>query len=176
MALQLRRPEPGEYDPYYEKYIRLVPDDDVVRVLGRQIEDTLALLQKISPEDSRRRYAADKWSVSEVVGHVIDTERIFAYRALRFARNDRTALPGFEQDDYIPAARFDERPWHDLLAELEFVRAGNILMFRGFDAEAWERRGVASGAEVSVRALGYIVAGHEQHHMAILQTRYLALA
>jgi hypothetical protein len=175
MSTHVERPGPDEYAPYYEKYVGRVASDDVVRTLGAQIETTLAFLQVVSTEDSLRRYAPGKWSVREVVGHMIDTERIFAYRALRFARNDRTELPGFEQDDYMPAARFDERLWHDLLAELEFVRGANILMFRGLDEAAWLRRGVASGCEMSVRALAYSIAGHELHHMEILRTRYLVL-
>lgn len=166
------RPEPSEYAPYYEKYVSLV-DGDVVRALEGQIKGTLATLRSVSDEVSLGRYAPGKWSVREVVGHVIDSERIFAYRALRFARNDRTELAGFEPDDYMPAARFDRRPWPDLLAELELVRRANVFMFRGFDDEAWLRRGVASENEMSVRALAYNIAGHELHHMKIVRTRYL---
>ena len=109
----------------------------------------------------------------EVVGHLIDAERIFAYRALRFARDDRTELPGFEQEDYAPAAQSDKRSWEDLLAELELVRRGNILMFRGLPHEAWLRRGVASSNEMSVRALAYCIAGHELHHMKVIREKYL---
>ena len=103
---------------------------------------------------------------------MIDTERIFAYRALRFARNDRTLLPGFEQDDYIPAAQFDRRPWADLLEEFEAVRRSNVLMFRGLSEEAWRRAGVANGDGMSVRAAAYVIAGHELHHMRVLREKY----
>lgn len=171
--MQVVRPEASEYVPEYAKYISLVQGEDVLRALGDQIEGTLATLRKVSQQDSLRRYAAGKWSLREVVGHLIDAERIFAYRALRFARNDQTELPGFEQDDYVPAARFDERPWADLLAEFEAVRRANILMFRGLDGDAWSRRGVASGNTWSVRALAYGIAGHELHHMGVIRAKYL---
>lgn len=170
------KPEPSEFAPYYAKYIDLVEGDDVVRALGDQIQDSLATLKRVSPDDSLKRYAPGKWSLREVVGHLADSERIFAYRALRFARNDPTELPGFEQEPYMPAARFDERAWPDLLAELELVRRGDILMFRGLDREAWLRQGVASGSVMSVRALAYNIAGHELHHMRIVTARYLPLA
>jgi hypothetical protein len=169
------RPDPSEYAPYYERYVRLVDGEDVVRALGTQIEETLATLGGVPPESSLVRYAPGKWSLKEVVGHMTDSERIFAYRALRFGRNDPLELAGFEQDPYIPAARFDERAWADLVAELELVRRADILMFRGFDREAWLRRGVASRSVVSVRALAYNIAGHELHHMQIVKSRYLPL-
>src|SRR5205823_14781443 len=117
----------------------------VLGTLAAQIHGTLATLRAISDADSLKRYAPDKWSVREMIGHMNDAERIFAYRALRFARNDRTPLPGFEQDDYIPPAHFDSRPWSSLIAEFEALRASNLAMFRGFDQDAWQRQGTASG-------------------------------
>src|ERR1017187_3186543 len=129
--LLIAKPEPSEHAPYYGRYVELVADGDILGTLPRQIGLTLAELRGISEEDSLKRYALGKWSVREVLGHMIDTERIFAYRALRFARNDHTPLPGFEQDDYIPAAQFDQRPWADLQKEFEAVRKSNVLMFRG---------------------------------------------
>jgi hypothetical protein len=150
-----------------------VASDDVVSVLGTQIEGTLATFRAVSPERSLERYAPDKWSLREVVGHVIDAERIFAYRALTFARNDRTELPGFDQDPYVAAARSDTRDWRDLLEELELLRRANVLMFRGLDPEAWQRRGVASGNPITVRALAYIIAGHELHHLGVVRAKYL---
>lgn len=171
--MQVVRPEASEYAPEFGKYISLVQGEDVLRALGDQVEGTLATLRKVSEQDSLRRYAPGKWSVREVLGHLIDAERIFAYRALCFARNDQTELPGFEQDDYVPAARFDERAWDDILAEFEAVRRANILMFRGLDGDAWSRRGVANGNPMSVRALAYAIAGHELHHMGVIRTKYL---
>jgi hypothetical protein len=166
-------PEATEYAPYYGRYVSLIPEGDIVATLAEQLDSTLRLLRGVDESKAGHRYAADKWSIKELVGHVIDAERIFAYRALRFARNDRTELPGFEQDDYIQHAGFDARSLDDIAQEFEFVRRGNLLMLGHLDGSAWQRRGVASGGEVSVRALAYIMAGHERHHMDILRTRYL---
>ena len=170
--LLVAKPDASEHAPYYSRYVALVADGDILGTLAGQIGGTLAELRKIPDADSLKRYAAGKWSVREVVGHMIDTERIFAYRALRFARNDRTLLPGFEQDDYIPAAQFDRRPWADLLEEFEAVRRSNVLMFRGLSEEAWRRAGVANGDGMSVRAAAYVIAGHELHHMRVLREKY----
>jgi len=167
------RPDSSEYAAYYARYVQIVGDGDVRMTLQSQVEETLATLRALTPEQTFKRYAGGKWSIREVVGHIIDAERIFAYRALRFARNDRTPLHGFEQDGYIAPGRFDERPWEDLLEELEVVRRGVLLLLGGFDEAAWLRRGVASGAEITVRALAYVIAGHELHHMKIVRERYL---
>ena len=166
-------PEAGEYAPYYERYISLVTGGDVVAALSQQLESTLDTLRGISEEQADSRYAEGKWSVKELVGHVIDTERIFGYRALRFARNDQTPLSGFEQDDYVDNAGFGACSLSDLIEELEHVRRANLLMFRHLDREAWQRQGEASGQQVSVRALAYIIAGHETHHMRVMRERYL---
>ena len=170
---QIGRPDQTEYLPYYEKYVALVPAGDVLATLSRQMEETLALLGGVDEGRAAHRYEPDKWSVKGVVGHVIDTERIFAYRALRFARGDQTPLPGYDQDDYGRVANFDARTLASLVAELASVRAATIALFRSLDAAAWQRRGTANNAEVSVRALAHIIAGHELHHMQVLRTRYL---
>lgn len=169
----INRPEPAEYPPYYEKYISLVPQGEILTTLEQQLDQTLALLRSIPESKGGSRYAPDKWSIKELIGHVIDTERIFAYRALRFARHDQTPLSGFEQDDYIREAAFDECKLADLATEFEHVRRANLYLFRHLNPAAWQRRGVASLGEVSVRALAYIIAGHERHHLEILKTRYL---
>jgi hypothetical protein len=166
-------PEPGEYLPYFEKYISLVPQGDIVTILERQLEATLNLLGGLSETQAGARYAPDKWSIKELIGHLIDTERILAYRALRFARNDQTPIPGYEPDEYVRHAAFDSSRLSDLADEFEHVRRANLCLFRRLDGAAWLRRGLASGAEVSVRALAYIIAGHEIHHTRILQTKYL---
>jgi uncharacterized damage-inducible protein DinB len=167
------QPEANEYAPYYGKYIELVPEGDVVATLSRQLEDTLMLLGGLSEAQGDSRYEPGKWSIKELVGHIIDTERIFGHRAFRFARGDEQPLPGFEQDDYVRAAGFDNRPLKELTEEFELVRRENLCLFRSLDESAWLRRGTASDAQVSVRALAYIMAGHETHHMTILRTRYL---
>lgn len=172
-SITATRPAVNEYAPYYDRYISLVPAGDVVDTLSRQLEETVATLRGISEEKADSRYAEGKWSIKELVGHVIDGERIFAYRALRFARNDQTPLPGFEQDDYINNARFGDYQLSELIEEFEHVRKSTLYLLRPLDAEAWSRQGTASDATVSVRALAHIIAGHEAHHMKILRERYL---
>lgn len=167
------RPGSGEYAEYYDRYISLVPEGDIVATLSNQLESTLALLRSINESQANKRYEPDKWSIKELVGHIIDGERIFAYRALRFARNDQTPLSGFEQDDYVRGADFDGRSWAGLIDEFEHVRRSTISLFASLSPEAYTRRGPANDVEVSVRALAYIMAGHEAHHVNVLKTRYL---
>jgi DinB superfamily len=166
-------PDPSEYAPYYGKYIRLVGGNDVVAALEDQPRETLALLSTLSEAQGDFRYAPDKWSIKEMLGHVIDAERVFSYRALRFARNDRTPLASFEQDDYVRAGGSAERRLADLIEEFVCVRRATVWLFRALSPEAWMRRGVASDNPVSVRALAYIVAGHELHHRTVLKEKYL---
>ncbi|MDX6695140.1 MAG: hypothetical protein QOF02_2743 [Blastocatellia bacterium] len=168
-----RRPATGEYNPYYDKYISLVPDEDVLAVLRSQLESTLATLGGIDDEQANTGYAPGKWSIKELVGHVIDGERVFAYRALRFARGDQTPLNGFEQDDFVVGGNFNALRLSDLAEEFEHVRKATLSLFGHLSEEAWQRSGVASDSLVSVRALAYIMAGHEAHHMRILRERYL---
>ena len=167
------KPEKGEFLPYYEKYINLVASGDVLSTLSTQMAETQALLHSLPASVATYRYAPGKWSVNELIGHLIDSERIFAARALRFARNDATPLPGFEQDDYVSNSSFDSYPLGELASELESVRESTIFLFKHLQEDAWMRRGIANGAEVSVRALAYIIAGHELHHREMLQARYL---
>ena len=167
------RPAKSEFLPYYERYISLVPDGDVISTLTGQMAESQSLLRALPASAATYRYAPDKWSVNEVVGHMIDSERIFAARALRFGRNDAQPMPGFEQDDYVRNATFDAYPLSELASELEAVRQSTLYLFRHMDEEAWTRRGIANNAEVSVRALAYIIAGHELHHLEVLRTRYL---
>ena len=167
------RPEKSEYLPYYERYISLVPEGDVLSTLSTQIGDTLTLLRGLPASVSTYRYAPDKWSVNEVVGHMIDTERVFASRALVFARNDPAQMASMEQDDYIRNSNFDAYPLLELADELEAVRQSTVFLFKHMDELAWGRRGVANNSEVSVRALAYIIAGHELHHRGVLESRYL---
>src|ERR1044072_3449614 len=172
--LRIEKPLETEYLPYYGRYIKLVPGDNILAVLSKQLDETLALLRTIPESQAGFRYEPGKWSIKELLGHLIDTERIFAYRALRFARNDETPVPGYEQDDYVRNASFDDYPLNDLAAEFESVRRATLFLFKHLNAEAWMRRGVANESEVSVRALAYIIAGHELHHREILRSRYLS--
>jgi len=170
----MTRPNTTEYAPYYDKYVTLVPDGDITTTLAAQLEDTLALLRSIPEERGGYAYEPGKWSIKELLGHVIDGERIFAYRALRIGRNDKTPLPGFEQDDYVANTNFNARTLASLIDEFAAVRQANLSLFRYFTAEEWHRRGTASENEVSARALAYIIAGHELYHRDILKARYLA--
>jgi hypothetical protein len=171
--LNISRPDATEYAPYYDKYVSLVANSDILTSLSQQLDETLALLGKIPESQAGSSYAPGKWSIKELVGHLIDTERIFSYRALRFARNDKTPLNGFEQDDYIRGASFDDYTLSDLASEFEHVRRATLSLFKHLNSEAWNRTGTASESLVSVRALAYIIAGHELHHMEILRSRYL---
>ncbi len=168
------RPDASEYAPFYGTYVGTVPEGDLLQLLEEQRRATQALLAGIPEPRALHRYAPGKWSIKEVVGHLLDSERVFCYRALRFARGDQTALSGFDENVYVPAGKFDARPLGELAAELDAVRRATIALFGSFDAAALARRGTANGKEVSVRALAYIVAGHERHHVAILRERYLA--
>jgi hypothetical protein len=169
----MTKPDSTEYAPYFEKYISLAPEGEIVVTLGKQIESTLSLIRGLSAAQGDHRYAPDKWSVKEAIGHLIDTERIFAYRALRFARNDATPLPGFDENLFVASAGFGSRSLADLAEEFEHTRNSNVYLFKNLDGEASLRRGVSNDNELSVRAIAYIIAGHELHHVGILRTRYL---
>jgi hypothetical protein len=168
------RPKPGEYAPDYDRYISLIPVNDVVTTLATQLPKTVALLSSRSEADGEFRYGPGKWSVKEAIGHVIDTERIMSYRALRIARNDHTPIEGFEQDDYVRDGPFADLRLADLVEEFKSVRAATLAFFRGLRPTDWTRRGIANKSEISVRALAYIIAGHELHHRHILEERYFA--
>jgi DinB superfamily len=168
----MKRPEAGEYAEFYANYISKVPGTDVLGVLEAQRLQMLRLFAGRSERDGGFRYAAGKWTVKEVLGHITDTERIFTYRALRIGRGDVTPLPGFEQDDFVRNGGFAARTLADLAEEFGAVRNASIALFRSFDEEALSRRGVASQKEVTVRALGFITAGHQIHHRMILEERY----
>jgi hypothetical protein len=168
----MKRPEPTEYAEFYANYVSKVPGSDVLGVLESQRLQMLQLFAGRSERDGSFRYAPDKWTVKEVLGHITDTERIFTYRALRIARGDQTPLPGFEQDDFVKNGGFGERTLAGLADEFALVRAASIALFRSFPEEAWARRGVASQKEVTVRALAFITAGHQMHHRVILEERY----
>jgi len=172
----ITRPVAGEYAVYYEKYVSLIPGDRILTTLEKQSRETAVLLSDRKDAEGDLRYAPGKWSVREVLGHVTDAERVFAYRALRIARNDKTPMEGFEQDDYVTYGAFGQCTLAALVEEFVSVRNATLTLFRGLEAPAWVRRGVANKAEVSVRAIAYIIAGHELHHRRILQERYFAQA
>ena len=166
-------PDPSEYTPFYSGYVNRVPPCDIIALLETQIEDTLQLLTALSEEEAGFRYAPGKWSIKQIVGHLSDAERVFVFRALSFSRNESKPLPGYEQDDYAEAANFDQRRWSDLLDELRAVRRASVHFFQGLDEAMMERTGIANDVSFTVRALAYILAGHERHHVHVLQERYL---
>jgi uncharacterized damage-inducible protein DinB len=173
-AFAIAKPQPGEYAPNYEKYLSLVEGENILNTLEKQRRQTMLLLSGRDEADGDFRYAPGKWSAKEVLGHVCDTERIFAYRVLRFSRADATPLAGFEQDDYVRNGPFATRSLSDLVEEFIAVRRATISLLRNLDEAAWMRRGIANKNEVSVRALAYIIAGHELHHRGILEEKYFA--
>ncbi len=169
--LRIAKPDPDEHLPYYGKYIALVGDDALTAMRAGSFS-TPRLLSGVTEAQAMFRYSPGKWSVKEVLGHITDGERVFAYRALRFAREDRTPLAGFDENTWVPAGRFDRRPLQELVADYEAVRAASISLFGSFEEDALLRRGLANDAEVSVRALAHIIAGHELHHVGLLKERY----
>lgn len=170
----LGRPEPSEAAPYYFGYINRIPSNDIVSTLESQLEETLPFLRAISAEKSLYRYAPGKWSIRQTWSHVNDTERVFVFRALWFARGFDTPLPSFDQEIAVNAARGDEVPWASHIEEFRNIRLATLGLFRKLPEDAWMRTGTASGNPFSVRACAYVVAGHVAHHAAIIKERYLS--
>jgi DinB superfamily len=169
----MNRPLETEYAPYFSSYIGQVNENEILPVLRSQLDALDVLLDRVSPDHETYRYAEGKWSIREIVGHLIDGERVFGYRALCIARGETQSLPGFDQDEYMASAPYDHIELEDLLSEFRLVRQSNIAMFRNFDETAWTRIGTANDNQVSVRALAFIMAGHTRHHMNVLRERYL---
>ncbi len=173
MTTSLLRPDPTEHGAFYAGYVAGMPDGDILELLEDQHEKLRRRIEGLTDEGALHRYAPGKWSVKEVLGHLADAERIFTYRLLRVARGDATPLAGFDENAYVPAGSFGERNLASLLDELAAVRAATLTLLRGLPPDVGERRGEASGAPVTVRALAWILAGHERHHLRILDERYL---
>ncbi len=170
--MKIERPAPGEYHKAFERYIALVPEDDALPVLARQPAHLRAAMEKLSGDRAGFRYAPDKWSIREVVGHFTDAERVFGFRALTFARGDKTALPGFEENDYAASAGHDRYALPDLVAEFEALRRSHVSMLAHLDPAAVARVGTANGSPTSVRAIAFIMAGHVRHHLGVLASKY----
>jgi len=169
----VERPPATEYASSFQGYVSLVPEADVMGALVRQKGDLAQALSGVRGEAERYRYADGKWTIREVVGHVIDSERVFGYRALCIARGEKASLPGFEENAYASNAPYGDYPLGDLLDEFAQVREGHLFLFRHLSRDAWHRVGVANSNACSVRALAYIIVGHVRHHLAILRDRYL---
>ena len=166
-------PSASEFASFYAGYVSLVPEADIMSVLEGQADDVRLQTRAFIPKREQFRYADGKWSVREVLGHMTDAERVFGFRAFCFSRGEQTALPGFEQDDYVARGGFDHWSLADLVQEFGQVREANLTVLRRLDDAAWQRMGTASGKPVSVRALAYIMAGHVRHHLQVLGTRYV---
>jgi hypothetical protein len=169
----MNRPLETEYAAYYQGYVDQVTEGDIMQVLRSELDDLDVLLGRVPAEKETYAYAEGKWTIREIVGHLIDGERVFGYRALCIARGEKQNLPGFDQNDYMLTAPYNAIELEDLLSEMRLVRLSNIAMFRSLDEEGWNRAGMANGNEVTVRAIAFIMGGHVRHHMNVLKERYL---
>jgi hypothetical protein len=167
------KPDSSEYPDDVAEYVSLVRHSNIVTGLLAQADDTMSLLHTVSAAQSLERYSPGKWSIRDVIGHLIDTERIFTYRALRIARGDQTPLRGYEQDDYVRTAGADRRTWGSLKEEFELLRRATVAFYASLEPEAWLRIGTANDRQISVRALAWVTAGHELHHDRVLRQFYL---
>jgi len=166
------RPVSSDFPAYFERYVSLVPETGVLSVLEKQMDEVVKVFRSVPKERESFRYAPGKWSVRQIAGHLTDAERVFGYRALCFGRGEKAALPGFDENDYVANASFDSHPLAELAEEFESSRRSNLLMLGHLALQAWDRKGIASGNEITVRALAYVMAGHARHHLGILATRY----
>lgn len=166
------RPGPGEFGEYHVGYLAAVPAGDIREVLANESQAAVEFYRRLPASQAGFSYAPGKWTIAETMAHIADGERVFAYRALRFGRGDRTPLAGFDQDPWVPASHAASRPWADLVADFEAVRTASLHLFRSFAEEDWARTGEASGVQVSVRALAFILIGHELHHRRLFVERY----
>lgn len=172
----MNRPTESEYAPYYESYVARVTEDEILPAMRSQVDALDVLLDRVAPERETYAYAEGKWSIRQLIGHLIDGERVFGYRALCIARGETQNLPGFDEKAYMPNAPYESINLEDLLSEFRLVRLSNIAMLRNLDEAAWARMGMANDAPVSVRALAYIMVGHVRHHMGVLGERYQVAA
>lgn len=171
--MKLQELNEQDYPEYYQKYINLLPNEDLISLLETQKEEKIKFIQSLKGEDLTFKYADDKWTVAEVIQHELDTERIFQYRALCIARNDKTSFPGYDQDAYVPFSGANKRKISDFVQEYEFVRDSGIALFKSFDQAMLKRIGTSNGFDLSTAAAGFIIAGHEKHHLKLFKTNYL---
>jgi uncharacterized damage-inducible protein DinB len=169
----MKRPQSSEFPPYYQYYIDLVKNTNIIKDLNDQVMDIQAIISEIPEDKENYAYADGKWTIKEVLGHIIDSERVFGYRAMRFARKDKTALAGYDEKLFVANAKFKDQTLYSLAHEFAIVREANLSLFKTFDDEAFDQTGNANGTDVSVRAILYMIVGHAAHHMHIIKTRYL---
>ncbi|MDQ3048069.1 MAG: DinB family protein [Bacteroidota bacterium] len=168
-----KRPEASEYPAYYKGYVDLVRKDNIIKVLGDQVLEIQAIISQIPEEKEDYAYAEGKWTIKEIIGHIIDTERILGYRAMRFARKDKTPLPGYDENHYVANANFKNQTLYQLAHEFAVVREANLALFKVWKEEELSQVGVANDLDVSVRALLFMMAGHATHHVNVIKSRYL---
>lgn len=164
----------GDYNPFYEPYIAALGDVDLMTMLKKQKENFPQFIASIPDNKWQSAYAEGKWTIAETLVHILDAERVFQYRALRFARNDQTPLPGFDQDAYVPVSEANGRSKEEVIEEYRIIRESSIALFSGFDADVLRRKGTASNSVMSVGALGFIICGHQRHHKLVIKERYLS--
>ena len=169
----LQKPAPSEYPPYFETYLKRLPDTDILALLAEQVEKLASLFENMAEADAEKGYAEGKWSLKELLQHMLDTERIMAYRALCFSRKEETMLPGFDEDNYAANSDANRRALADILAEYRLQRQSTIALFKSFSPEMLMRVGKANNAQHNVRSIVWVIAAHENHHLGIIQTRYL---
>jgi hypothetical protein len=168
----MERPGEDEYAPFYGGYVALVPETDILAVLEQQVEDVGRLAASVPAERETWRYAEGKWTIREVLGHLVDGERVFGYRAFCISRGEQAALPAFDENEYVAAARSNAMPLREIADELALVRRSNLVVLRRLEPREWGRVGTASGRPITVRALAWVMAGHPRHHVEILRERY----
>lgn len=169
----MKRPLPNEYPSYYKNYVDNVKTDNIIKELRDQVLDIQAIISEIPEDKEDFAYAPGKWTIKEIIGHIIDTERVLGYRAMRFARKDKTPLPGYDENHYVANANFNKQTLYSLGHEFAIVREANLALFKTWDEEALGQVGVANNLDVSVRALLFMIAGHATHHMGVIKERYL---
>jgi uncharacterized damage-inducible protein DinB len=171
----LPRPLASEYPEYYQPYVSLVPEDNLLTLLKGNLVKTIELFESLSEDDGLFRYAENKWSIKEVLGHMADTERIMSYRLLRVGRGDQTALAGFNENDYVQSSQINKLPIKSILEDFIATRKATLTLFQNMPEESWANIGFANNTEVTARAIGYIIAGHALHHFNIIRDRYLPI-
>ena len=176
MSARARRPADDEYAPFFAGYVSLVPETEVLPVLAAQAAEIRALAGSIPPDRERFRYAPGKWSIREMLGHIGDAERVFGYRAFCISRGEQASLPGFDENDYVAEAAYDEHAVAQLAEDFAQLRASNLAVLERLAPERWSNVGVANGNRISLRALAYIMAGHVRHHLGVLKARYAVTA
>lgn len=169
----MQKPNANEYAPYYQRYIDLITTDDIIAFYKQQADEIVTLFTSLSEEQASFRYAEGKWTIKEVLAHIVDSERIFGYRVLAISRGDKNPLPGFSENDYVRNGKYENRSLKSLLTEYSHLSSANLELFQALDDEMLTQRGTASGKEVTTKAIMFITVGHEKHHFEVIKSRYL---